>query len=315
MSLYNNFIGIDIGKFGFVVAVHGSNKTAEFKNNPAGFKAFFKEYKKELVGSLSIVETTGGYEMELLLTLHKAGFSCHRADARKVKYFTQSYGARAKTDKLDAKALALYGCERHADLALYTPLSDQSLELYQLVQRRADLKKMLVAEKNRLTSPQAKYVASSCAEVARFIDEQIGNLTLQINTIVAADENLKAKKEVLMSIPGIGEFIATELLIMLPELGTIDRRKIASLAGLAPKANESGIRSGYRGVGHGRSGIKPTLFLAAMSARNSKSPLKSFYVKLTENGKKKMVALTALMRKILVIANAKIKYTFYAKHS
>lgn len=307
MSLYNSFIGIDIGKFEFVVAVHGSNKVSSFKNDLSGFKVFFKEYKKELVGSLSIIETTGGHEMALLSTLHKRGFAAHRVDARKVKYFIQSYGMRAKTDKLDARGLALYGHERHSDLDLYTPMLEEDLELQQLAQRRDDLKKILVAEKNRLKSPHAKYIGASCSEVVEFIEKQLQSITLHINNMIEASASLKAKKAVLMSIPGIGEITANQLLIVLPELGSIDRRKIACLAGLAPKANDSGIRRGYRAVGRGRSGVRTALFMAAMAARNSNSSLKIFYNKLIENGKKKMVALTALMRKILVMANARVK--------
>ena len=102
---------------------------------------------------------------------------------------------------------------------------------------------------------------------------------------------------------------------MLPELGTLCRRKIAALAGVAPRANDSGKFMGYRRTGYGRNGIKPILFLAAMAARNSKTHLKEFYEKLISNGKKKMVALTALMRKILVIANARIKDLSFQKHS
>ena len=107
--------------------------------------------------------------------------------------------------------------------------------------------------------------------------------------------------------PGIGDITANDLLVLLPELGTLTRRKIASLAGLAPRANDSGQFSGYRAVRHGRSGIKPLLFMAAMAARNSNSSLQSFYNRLILAGKKKMVALTALMRKIIVIANARLK--------
>ncbi|STX58528.1 Transposase, IS116/IS110/IS902 [Legionella israelensis] len=118
---------------------------------------------------------------------------------------------------------------------------------------------------------------------------------------------LREKKAILKTIPGIGDIIANELLVLLPELGSLTRRKIASLAGLAPKANDSGQFSGYRCIGYGRCGIKPILFLAAMAARNSNSSLKSFYNQLISSGKKKMVALTALMRKIIVIANARIR--------
>jgi len=120
-------------------------------------------------------------------------------------------------------------------------------------------------------------------------------------------KKLKAKHAVLKSIPGIGNIIATELLVRLPELGQLDRRQIASLVGVAPRANDSGQKKGYRSTGHGREGVKPRLFLAAMAARRSNSPLKAYYIQLIERGKQKMVALVALMRKLIVIANARLK--------
>lgn len=307
MSLYNNYIGIDIGKSTFVVALYGSKKTKEYDNNPTGIKIFLNDYKKELKKALCVLETTGGYEMRLLLTLCELGISVHRANTRKVKRFIQSYGNGAKTDKLDAKSLALYGYERASRLELFTPQSTLSLTLFELIQRRNDLKQMLVAEKNRIQAPRAELIKSSCSMLIEVLTNQIMAITDEINLLIEQDPVLKEKKAILKTIPGIGDIIANELLILLPELGSLTRRQIASLAGLAPKANDSGQFHGYRFVGHGRCGIKPILFLAAMAARNSNSSLKAFYNQLVSNGKKKMVALTALMRKIIVIANARLR--------
>ncbi len=307
MSLYSNYLGIDIGKVSFVVAVFDSKKTHEYHNTPTGIKAFINDFKNKLKDGLSVLETTGGYEMRLLLMLCESGFAVHRANTRKVKRFIQSYGNDAKTDKLDAKALALYGYERVQRLELFSPQSANAISLFELVQRRNDLKQMIVAEKNRLKAPRANIIKDSCNAVLEVLNKQIEAITDDINALIDADSLLKAKKEVLKTIPGIGNIVANELLVLLPELGSLTRRKIASLAGLAPKANDSGQFSGYRCISYGRCGIKPMLFLAAMAARNSNSSLKFFYNQLISNGKKKMVALTALMRKIIVIANARIR--------
>lgn len=307
MSLYNNFVGVDIGKFNFVVAIHGQKKTREYTNDSSGIKSFIKDYHQFLSQGLCILETTGGYEMHLVLTLCESRYSVHRANTRKVKHFIRSLGHSAKTDKLDSQALAIYGYERQERLECFTPQSSQALALYELVQRRQDLKRLLVAEKNRLKAPRANLVQASCRAMIDAISQQIQIITQQINTFIEQDPVLKVKKEVLKSIPGIGDITANELLVLLPELGTISRRQIASLAGLAPVANESGTYKGYRSIGHGRSTIKPILFMAAMAARNSNSHLKSFYNRLIDAGKKKMVAITALMRKIIVIANARLK--------
>lgn len=307
MTLYNNFIGIDIGKYNFVVASYGNKEIKEYENNHAGIDIFMKDYKDLLANSLCILETTGGYEMQLLLTLCEQNFNVHRANTRMVKNFIRSLGNAAKTDNLDAKALALYGFERGKRLELFKPQSEKMFELYELVQRRNDLKQMLVAEKNRLQSPVLNVTKTSLDIVIEVISEQLKTITDKINSLIETDKALSIKKEIIKTVPGIGDIVANELLVMLPELGSLDRRKIASLAGLAPRANDSGTFSGYRKTGHGRNLIKPVLFLAAMAARNSNSELKVFYEKMINRGKKKMVALTALMRKIIVIANARLK--------
>jgi transposase len=308
MNLYHNFIGIDIGKCTFVVNIFGNKATKEYENTAKGFKIFIKDFKNFLPSSLVILETTGGYEMALLSTLCKKGHKVHRADTRKVKNFIRSFGNGAKTDHLDAQALALYGSERHKLLEIYRPVAANLLELYQLVQRRKDLKALLVSEKNRAQSPKSsKFVKDSCKAMISFIDAQSKQCDESIKRLIEAEPGLTTRKEILMTIPGIGGVIASELLVLMPELGTLNRRQISSLAGLAPKANDSGNFRGYRQIARGREIVKPALFLAAMAARNSNSPLKEFYQSMIQRGKRKMVALIALMRKIIVIANARIK--------
>jgi len=307
MRSYNNFIGIDIGKFTFVVAVHGDKQSKEYENTPLGINQFIKDNKKNLPVSLCILETTGGYEMILSLILCEQNFSVHKANTRKVKNFIRSYGNVAKTDNLDAKALALYGFERAQSLELFTPQSKQAYQLYELIQRRKDLKQMLVAEKNRLKSPRAKFVKGSIQMIIDTLSNEVIEIAKVIDSLIDNDVVLKEKQRILKTIPGIGNIIANELLILLPELGELNRRQIASLVGVAPIAKDSGKSNGYRRTGHGRCGIKPTLFMAAMAARNSNSHLKIFYESMVARGKLKMVALTALMRKIIVIANARLK--------
>ncbi|HUX80600.1 MAG TPA: IS110 family transposase [Alphaproteobacteria bacterium] len=307
MSHYQNFIGIDIGKFTFVVAMHSNKLSKEYENNAKGIRTFLKDSKSHLQSSLVVLETTGGYEMELLLALCDKNFRVHRANTRKVKSFIRSFGNTAKTDSLDAKALALYGFERHDRLKLFTPVSKQQSTLYALVQRRKDLKQFLVAEKNRVKAPEASVVKNSCEFMIETLTDQITQITKQIEALINSDPTFLARAQVLKTIPGIGEITAQDLLALIPELGTLTRKQVASLAGVAPRANDSGKFHGYRHTGRGRDSIKPTLFLAAMAARNSHSHLKTFYDNLISRGKQKMVALTALMRKIIVIANAKLK--------
>lgn len=307
MEGYSNFIGIDIGKFDFVVAVHGSKSVKSYENSCSGIGQFLAEHKDSLLNSLCILEPTGGYEIGLLFALCNQRISTHRAHTRKVKNFIRSFGNEAKTDKLDALVLARYGFERNKSLDLFTQPSEESSQLYELVQRRNDLKQMLVAEKNRLESPRTARIKNSIIGMISVLQDEIGEITEEINRLIADDHVLRQKKKLLKTVPGIGDIVANEILVLLPEIGQLTRREIASLVGLAPISKDSGKLRGYRRTGHGRKGIKPLLFMAAMAARNSNSSLKVFYEGLISRGKCKMVALTALMRKIIIIANARLK--------
>lgn len=308
MSNYNTFIGIDIGKAEVVVGLHGSKTTQTFPNSIVGFKAFFKNYRKDLQTSLIVLETTGGYERLFLNALLDKQISVHRANTRHVKHFIRSWGQNGKSDALDAQALALYGFERHKTLTLFQKQDPLTLKLSALAQRRQDLTQMLVQEKNRLKSPQTNsLISESCKEMISALEKQLTSITKEIETIISSVPYYQTKKETLETIPGIGSVISSLLIAQLPELGQLNRRQIASLCGLAPYPCESGQKIGYRKTKGGRQQVRSTLFMAAMAARCSHSPLKAFYEKLIAKGKKKMVALTALMRKVIVIANAKLK--------
>ena len=303
--MYQNFIGIDISKKDFAVALQNKGKTSTYQNDTAGFEVFFSRYNGSLQNGLVVLETTGGYELALIQYLQERGCSIHRANTRKVKHFIRSFGKLAKTDSIDALALAHYGYKRHESLALFKANNQQ--ELLKYVQRRLELKQMLVKEKNRRQAPDQRLLVKSFDKVITFFEAEIEKIDKKINRLIEKDDLLLKKKNVLKSVAGVGDIIATNLLALLPEMGTIDRRKIASLAGLAPHPNESGKKIGYRSTRGGRTGIKPVVFMAALTAARSKSKLGEFYEHLIKAGKKKMVALVALMRKIIIIANARIR--------
>lgn len=193
MITYKHFLGIDIGKFSFFVACHGSKKMDEYDNTPCGINDFIKSYKKELPKSLCILETTGGYEMGLLLTLCSHGFAVHRANTRKVKHFIKSYGNDAKTDKLDTKNLGLYGSERWQTLECFTPPSEQAYELYEMIQRRTDLRQMLVAEKNRLKAPRTISVKENIQFIIDILKVKLEAITEEINSLIDQDHVLSEK--------------------------------------------------------------------------------------------------------------------------
>lgn len=309
--MYQNFIGIDISKKDFSVGIHGKGKTTVYLSSPEGFAEFYSDHKSILEKSLVVLETTGGYELSLIHYLQAHNVPVHRANTRKVKHFIRSFGRLGKTDAIDALALANYGFERHASLELFQVNFQQ--KLLKLVNRRTELKQMLVQEKNRRQAPDQRELTNSFNTIIKAIETEIKSLENAIGDVLTSTPLLQDKKEVLKEIHGIGDTIAIELLALLPELGTINRKKIASLGGVAPHPNESGKKIGHRFVRGGRTEIKPILFLAAMTASRSKSSLGEFYTRLVSAGKKKMVAMTALMRKILVIANAKLRDFYLLK--
>ena len=303
--MYQNFIGIDIGKLSFFVALHEHKDVKEYPNTKQGCKLFYTDFRAILQSGLTVLETTGGYEMLLLRYIQAQGCRVHRANTRKVKHFIRSYGYLGKSDTIDAICLARYGFERHSTLPLYEEIGNKKLFL--LVKRRGNLISMLVQEKNRLQAPESKDLRKSFQAVIKYLSKELESIEAELEKAVSQEDGFQEQKDVLKTIPGIGNVVSIQLLCLMPELGRFDRKQIASLGGLAPHPNESGKKVGYRKTRGGRAEIKPVLFIAAMAAARSNSELGEHYKKLVGSGKKKMVALTALMRKILVIANAKMR--------
>lgn len=306
--MYHNFIGIDISKDEFHVAVYGNSCVLRFHNNNDGFKKFATEYCKILTESIIVLETTGGYESAILDFLSKSSIAVHRANARIVKSYIRSLSKLGKSDAIDAQGLARYAKERHEDFKLFVPSSDSSKELAELVNRKTELKQMIVKEKNRLKAPDNKFCKLSNNNVITLLEAEVKRLDKRQLELICSNDVLKSKAQLLKNeISGIGESTAIELVSIFPELGKLNRRQIASLAGVAPHPNESGKKVGYRKMRGGRDNIKPVLFMAAMAASRSKGKLGEFHKRLIANGKKPMVAIAALMRKIIIIANAKLK--------
>jgi transposase len=213
---------------------------------------------------------------------------------------------------LDAKALSLYGHERQERLALHQKLDKNDEELKLLIERRQDLKQMLTQEKNRFQAPLNNPIRSGIKTVIICLEKQVFSIDESINKIIDENQGLSRKREILMTVPGVGPITAISLLGLLPELGKLNRKQIASLCGVAPFAKQSGEKSSYRRTFGERRNLRPILYMAAMGARWKKeSELASFSERLNQKGKKPMVALVAIMRKIVVIPNARIKEEFF----
>ncbi len=297
-------IGCDVGKASIVIFDSHDGRTTTVPNRRDDLLAFAQSLPAT---ALLVCEATGGHERLLLEVALESGCPAHRADARKVKAFIRSLGTLGKTDAIDARALALYGQERHARLSRWQRPDPHRERLQALVLTRRDLVAQRVAFANRLGAPGGEHAEAFLTPLLASFDAQIAAMEAEITALIAAHAGLRRAARTLQSITGIGAKTAAALLATMPELGALNRRKAAALAGLAPHPNQSGAREAYRRTKGGRPEVKPILFMAALSAAKHNTTLSAAYNKLIKTGKKPIVAITAIMRRLIVIANAKLR--------
>jgi transposase len=297
------FVGCDVGKTEIVVFCSRDQSITSLANEPASLARFARKLEP---GGLVICEATGGYEAALLDALVCVQYPVHRADARKVKAFIRSMGTLGKTDAIDARALARYGHERHDRLQRWVPGDKTQTRLHALVMARRDIVADKTAWSNRQKAPGANAAADLTAPILKALNSQLQAIDKAIAQLVQSS-HLAARARILQAIPGIGATTAYSLIALMPELGALDRKQAAALAGLAPHPKQSGQSNAYRRVRGGRPLIRQTLFMAAMAAARYNPLLKAFYQRLIDNGKKPIVAITATMRKLITIANARIR--------
>lgn len=303
-KVFSRFIGCDVGKASVVVFDSLTGLITTIANQPGDLARFAASLD---ANCLAVCEATGGYEAALLHAFIEAGIAAHRADARKVKSFIRSFGILGKSDAIDARALARYGAERQTILTLWQAPVPERKMLQTMVLTRADLMAERVAYANRMTAPGAEIVQGCIKKVMTCLNAQIKTLDAAIETLIRNSQPLTRAAAALRTIKGIGPQTTAALLALMPELGTLDRKQAAALAGLAPHPKQSGGYDGYRRTKGGRPEVKRVLFMAAMVAAKHNPMLRAFYDRLIESGKKKLVALTAVMRKMIVIANARIR--------
>lgn len=300
-------LGIDVSQDSVTLHDSRTAQTVTVPNEATALRALIKTLPRF---QLAVCEATGGHEDVVLEVLDQLGRPAHRADAAKVKAYIGSFGKRAKTDAIDARWLARYGLERGASLARWTPLPAAQQTLKALVARRADLVAMRVQEKNRLQAPRTRVDVLASADIADHVadlNRRIETIEVAIAACLKADRRLASRSATLRTVPGIGPVLAAVLQANMPELGRLNRRQAASLAGCAPHPRQSGKLNAYRATRGGRRQLRPFLFVAALAAARPKSPLADTYQALIKAGKAKRVALTAIMRKIIVIANARLR--------
>jgi transposase len=255
-----------------------------------------------LAPDLVVVEATGGFETVVAAALAGARLPLVVVNPAQVRHYAQALGKRAKTDPIDAAMIARFGHDTKPDLR---PLPDEATQLLaDLVARRRQIIEMIVAERNRERRTQVRRIKKSIARLIAALEKELAEIDTEIDTGVRGSPAWRDKEDLLASVPGVGAVTARTLIAELPELGTLDNKKIASLAGLAPYTRQSGRWKGKSMIGGGRKSVRCALFLAALVASRHNPVLKAFRKRLLAAGKPKMVALVAVARKLLTILNA-----------
>jgi transposase len=308
MSYTSRFVGIDISKSSFDICILPDSRSASFANTAAGV-ARFLAFVAPLKGiERFLLEPTGGYERRVLDALLSARMPVARVNARQVRQFAGACGQLSKTDRIDAFILADYGRRMETELVL--PASPAQMNMVSLVARYRQLSHMIVQEKNRrekLASRADDKTRVWIEESLQFLLDQRQAVVEAMTACLEADKALSGKAAVMMSLKGIGLRTACFLLAGLPELGSLDKGQIAKLIGVAPLNRDSGQMRGKRMIAGGRKPVRDALYIAALPAIRFDPDIRAFFEKLKSKGKPGKVALVAVMRKMIIILNARMR--------
>jgi transposase len=297
------FAGIDVSKASLDCHVVPGGQAQRFANDAQGIAAL-REWLREQGPALVVLEATGGFETAAASALSADGQPAVVVNAKQVRDFAKALGVLAKTDRIDARVLALFA-QRIRPQVRPMPSEEQRV-LAELVDRRAQLVAMRAQEQTRLSTalPVAR---PSISEHIRWLDERIGQLDIDLTHRLRTSEAWKVKAKLLSGVPGIGKVSVLVLLSRLPELGQLNRRSIAALVGLAPLAADSGQRRGKRFIWGGRAQVRAVLYMATLTATRHNPLIKAFFERLSTKGKPFKVVMVACMRKLLTILNAMMK--------
>ena len=298
------FVGIDVAKAHLDVALRPTGERWTVPNEETSITALVARLQA-VAPTLIVLEATGGYQRAVVAALAAADLPVVVANPRQTRDFAKATGQLAKTDALDARALAHFA---EAVRPQPRPLPDaQSEALRALLTRRRQLVAMRTAEVNRVANAPVPVQADLHAHIA-WLDQRVAALDDTLDTTLRASPVWREREALYRSVPGIGPGCARTLLLDLPELGTLSRQRIAALAGVAPFNRDSGTLRGYRTIWGGRAPLRATLYMGTLVAVRHNPVLKAFYERLLAAGKAKKVALTACMRKLLTILNAMVKH-------
>lgn len=297
------FVGVDVAKSTLDVAASDSRETQQFSNNDEGIGQAVR-YISGVKPAGIIIEATGNLEMPLAAALQSSCLPVVIINPRQVRDFARATGALAKTDRIDARILALFGARVKPEIR---PLPDKKArEMVSLLTRRRQLVEMLTAEHNRLFQA-GDDIRPSIETHIKWLEKALSEINDDLDRRIRLSPSWLEKDNLLKSVPGVGKVVSSSLLIELPELGMLNRRKIAALVGVAPLNRDSGTMRGKRTVWGGRAKLRSVLYMAALVASRHNTIIAAFYQRLLDAGKMKKVALVACMRKLLTILNAMIR--------
>lgn len=300
-------VGIDVSKDKLDIRVLPINKHYIAKNTQAGISNFMKNILFKLgQPELIVFESTGGYEKMLQAYLLKQAVPYHKAHPNRVYHFGKSKGYFAKTDHIDAHMLARYG--QQEEIVPDQGSSEDQIKIQELSSRKTQIKNMIERERPKLKQIYLdKSIKRSIKRTIKMLEKELELIEKELEKLIGNDEALCERRELLQTVKGVGKKISTILVTDLPELGQLNREEISNLVGVAPQTKDSGKKQGYRSTGKGRFYVRKGLYMAALVASRHNPRMKAIYQKLLSKGKKKKVALVAVMRKILIMMNAMVK--------
>lgn len=301
--MHEHFVGVDVSKDTLDVAVRPGEKCWQTANTEEAFPELVARLRR-LEPELIVIEATGGLERAVVAAMVQAGLPVAVINPRQSREFAKATGRLAKTDEIDAEDLAFFGEALRPEVRSLPDAAVQTLAA--LNTRRQQLIDMLVAERNRLGTalPAAR---PSLREHIRWLEREKENVESELQRQIDDNVSLRAKFTLLCTVKGVGPATSIALLSHLPELGRVNRKEIAALVGVAPFNRDSGRWRGKRTTWGGRAPVRSKLYMAALSASRHNPVIRAFYQRLIEAGKPKKVALTACMRKLIVILNTMVK--------
>lgn len=305
------YVGVDVSKAHLDVAIYGKSEGWQVARDDAGLVQLVQRLREfDPAVSLVVLEATGGLERNVAVALALASIPVAVVNPRQVRDFARATGKLAKTDAIDAAILAHFA---QAVQPRSEPLPDPiAVKLESAVSRRRQLVDMLTSEKNRrgmlmLQRSAAKRILNSLQKHIEWLEAEIARLDDDIDDTIKASPVWREKDDLLQSVPGVGPVVSRTLLSRMPELGSLSSKQIAALAGLAPMNRDSGLSRGRRTIWGGRAEVRAVLYMAAVTAARCNPLLRAFYERLLAAGKKPMVALIAVMRKLLTTLNAMVR--------